>query len=67
MQVDQIQNAYLGDIVGGLTREAAMHKARAAAFEAQVQSLTAEVERLRALVPEDQRQPAPYIHGDHNA
>lgn len=65
MQIDQIQNAYLGDIVGGLSREAAMHKARASAFEAQVHALTVEVERLKSLLPPEAREPEPYISGDH--
>lgn len=64
MSIDQLQNAYLGDIVGGLSREAAMHKARASAFEAQVHALKAEVERLKSLLPEDARAPEPYISQD---
>lgn len=47
MSVDQHQNAYIGDIIGGITKEAAYWKFRAAVLEADVAKLRADLQAMR--------------------
>lgn len=69
MTVEKFQDQYIGDITGGLVREAAMHKAKCAYFEAMVHSKDQKIAELTAQLEAAGVKPKPdhYINQEHTA
>ena len=63
MSIEQTKNAYLGDIIGGITKEAAYGKLRCSALEAQVQKLQVDLAAMRSEHPGAET--GAYISADH--
>lgn len=65
MSIEQNQNAYIGDIIGGITKEAAYWKFKCAGLEAQNHKLQSDIDALMAKLPGVK--PDAYIAPDHTS